>query len=144
MNVRLLLLSLVAVVVGGCATEYQARGFTGGFTETQVAENVWTIRFAGNGYTGAGQVRDFALLRASEVTLQNGYRYFVVQEQENSAQTDVGSLAGNAYVAPQVYSVHKAGAERTIVCYKEKPQAASIVYDAEFLSKSLREKYDIK
>ena len=34
--------------------------------------------FKGNGYTSKDKTFDFALLRSAELTLENGYRYFVV------------------------------------------------------------------
>lgn len=128
---------ILTVALFGCATGYQESGFTGGFTETRVSENAWVIRFDGNGYTGAGRVRDYALLRAAEVTLQNGFRYFIVQDEENSAKTYVVMNNGTGHAGS------KPSAERTIVCFKEKPQSGGIVYDAEFINTSLKAKYKL-
>ena len=47
-----------------CATTYQSEGLTGGFSETQLDENIFRVTFYGNGYTGKERVTDFALLRS--------------------------------------------------------------------------------
>lgn len=56
-----------ALIAAGCATGYHARGLSGGFSETQLDENVFEVSFHGNGYTSHGreaQARDRAPSRA--------------------------------------------------------------------------------
>ena len=38
---NLFIISLVAIFIQGCATAYQRSGFTGGYSETQLDENVF-------------------------------------------------------------------------------------------------------
>ena len=45
------IVTLVVAFTGGCATSYQSKGFTGGFSETQVSANSFQVYFQGNGYT---------------------------------------------------------------------------------------------
>jgi hypothetical protein len=45
----------------GCATGYQAQGFTGGFDETQLSPNVYRVTFKGNGYTRPNERRPCAI-----------------------------------------------------------------------------------
>jgi len=40
--------AVLIALLAGCATPYQHRGFTGGFSETQLDENVFQMRFNGN------------------------------------------------------------------------------------------------
>ncbi|MFV8451338.1 CC0125/CC1285 family lipoprotein [Vibrio campbellii] len=66
------------VLLSGCATTYQSNGFSGGYSETQLDENVFKVAFRGNGYTSKERVADFTLLRSAELAMQNGYKYFVI------------------------------------------------------------------
>lgn len=50
----------------------------GGYDDLQLAPNIYRVSFRGNGYTGPDRVVDFTLLRAAELSLQNGAKQFVV------------------------------------------------------------------
>ena len=69
---------LATVFIVSCATTYQAQSWTGGFKETQLDTDIYTVRFSGNGYTSNSRASDFTLLRSAELTLEKGYAYFVV------------------------------------------------------------------
>lgn len=78
-----LLLAACATAVG---TPYQAadnKGF--GFSETRIESDRYRIVFAGDGATSAEAVEDFALLRASEIALANGYDWFRVVSKDIAA-----------------------------------------------------------
>jgi hypothetical protein len=76
----------VFILIAGC-TGYQAKGLTGGFSQTQLSEYVYEVRFQGNGYTSADRVGQFLLRRAAELTLETGHRYFVVGDQRGQSPT---------------------------------------------------------
>jgi len=69
---------LCAVLLASCATPYQAQSLTGGYTEFLTAPDEATVMFHGNGYTPAERVVIMTALRCADVTLQHGYRYFVI------------------------------------------------------------------
>ena len=142
---KMKILGLVALLaISGC-TSYQEQGLTGGFTDTQLDDNVWEVTFNGNGYTSADRVRDFALLRASEIALTNGYAYFAVADDRDSSKTSTqqtqgygsysASCAGNtcsgtsSYTPGTTYNVTKHGNSRIAIMYREKP-ADTFVYNA--------------
>ena len=52
-----------------CATAYQSNAFTGGFSETQL-DDVFKVRFKGNGSTSRERASDFCLLRCGKLYLQ--------------------------------------------------------------------------
>ena len=154
--VLLLCLGLV-----GCATGYHSNGFTGGFTEMKLQDNVYRIGFQGNGYTGEQRAADFTLLRSAELTLESGYRYFVVLANGASVQTAVfttpvtsqttGNVAGGTYSGATTYSggetniVNKPSSNMTIQCFKEKPlNIGGMIYDAEQIKANLRKAYGLK
>jgi len=74
-----ILLVLIIFVITGCmtSTPYQPMGFKGGYENTQLDKNVFEVTFSGNGLTSRQRVRDFAMLRSAELTIQNGYKYFI-------------------------------------------------------------------
>lgn len=77
------ILSFVVSVFIVCSTPYQRESALGGYSETPYENNIWLVSFRGNGYTGKGQVHDFVILRAAELTLENGYSHFIVINAKN-------------------------------------------------------------
>lgn len=133
---------LAAVTVTGCATSYQPRGLSGGFSETQLAENVFEVRFSGNGYTSSERASDFALLRSAELTLERGFKYFVVDDNENARRISIDTVTTS--YRTHTYSTSKPGARKVIVCFKEKPDWAGVIYEAQFVVQAIRGKYEIE
>jgi hypothetical protein len=52
--------------------------------------------FRGNGYTSAERAQDFALLRASELTIQHGFTCFAIVDERNSVTTHSFTTPGYA------------------------------------------------
>jgi hypothetical protein len=154
---RALLAAVACALVAGCATTYQPMAFSGGYSETALAENVFKVSFAGNGYIGADTVSDYALLRSAEVTIENGFRYFIITDERSYStnSTFTTPTTTNAYVTGygnsaygtattyggQTYNVSKPSSSNLIVCFKDKPEG--FAFDAEFVSKSLKRKYGL-
>jgi hypothetical protein len=98
------IVALLSVVIGlaGCATAYQKRGFTGGYSETRIDDSHYIVYFDGNGKTSKDRVWSFWIYRCAQLTLEKGYTYFSlapVQSSMNkltSFDTDEG---GHAYPA---------------------------------------------
>jgi hypothetical protein len=158
----ILFLAFISVVLlSGCATTYQKESFTGGFSETQLGENIFQVSFKGNAYTSREKASDFTLLRSAEIAIENGYRYFVVIESEKyskagtytsptTSQTTGSAYASGNYVhgsattttyGGQTYTTSKPRANNTILCYKEKPDINGLIFEAEFVVRSIRAKY---
>jgi hypothetical protein len=78
--------SLTLILVS-CATTYQPKGFTGGYSSAQLDVNVFQVSFTGNGYTNQEKANDFALLRSAEVVLENGYEYFSIVDGQRYSET---------------------------------------------------------
>ena len=122
----------IVLLLGGCATTYQPQGLSGGFSETQIDTNVFTVTFKGNGYTGQDKANDFTLLRSAELTLEHGFKYFVVVDALQYSKNSIG----------QTYNISKPRSSNTIICFSEKSQGFS--YNAEFIVKSLKQKHGIE
>jgi len=158
-----ILIALIALFLQGCATSYQKSGFGGGYSETQLDENVFNVSFRGNAKTSRERVADFTLLRSAELTIENGYKYFAVIDANsytsNSTYTTPtrSHATGSAYgygnyaygsattttTGGQTYNISKPSSSHTIVCFKEKPDSV-FTYNAEFIYKNIRQNYDIK
>jgi hypothetical protein len=150
--IRCMAVAAVAVLAAACATEYQKSGATGGFQETQLAPDVFRVSFKGNQYTSPERVQDFALLRAAEITLANNARYFAVVSSKDQTRRSTYVDAGSAYTdkkgyttytAPTATTYYSPGVGMMIRTFAAKPKGDH-VFDAEFLTRSLRTKYEIK
>lgn len=152
-----------AVCLSGCATMYQSSGFTGGYSDTQLAQDVFVVNFSGNGFTSPERASDFALLRAADLTEHAGYWYFTVNQEQDGGSTSTvvmpgysnttvhGYGYGNSFHAtattwssgPVAIPIFKPHSKLVIHCYHDKP-AGIEAFDATFIETSIRSKYHIK
>ena len=160
---RVVTWAVLALLLASCATGYQEKGFTGGFSETQLAENIFRVSFNGNAYTSADRAADFTLLRSAELAQENGFSYFVIIDADQStaqstyttptqSHTTVSVYGSGNYATGtatttttggQTYVYRKPRSTNTIVCLHDKDQANGIVYEAQFVIRSIREKYEL-
>lgn len=82
---------MAAMLMIGCATGYQPKGLTGGYSETRLSERAFEVSFQGNGYTNQLTARRGAMHRAAEIALQFGYYGFWVTGQNASVDTSLYS-----------------------------------------------------
>ena len=90
--------------LAGCisATPYQRFSFPrGGYDTKPIQDGVYQIDFAANGVTAQSQAAYYALVRAAEVTLQSGQRYFIVQ----SERTEMKPLPVNPNVVSPIVTL---------------------------------------
>ncbi len=89
--IRLLTIGGVALLMAACATSTPYGPATGsrgyGFSEQQIEQGRYRITFRGNSSTARETVENSLLYRAAELTVQNGYDYFVVVENDTEAKT---------------------------------------------------------
>ena len=152
-----------AVFLASCATPYESSGFLGGYSDTALAPDVYRISFQGNGYTSQDRTQDFAILRAADLTLSHGYRYFGIINQTEGGRSGIINTPGQSYtyVSAQRLGNFVYGTAHTtyipgasipfffpqsglmIQCFKDRPEG-SFALDAAFVSRSLRDKYHVK
>ncbi len=151
------------IFISGCATSYQSTGLTGGFSETQLAPDVFRVNFRGNGYTSGERAQDFALLRAADLCSQHNFAYFAVLNENSSTSTSAVTTPGYAYTTGSVYAygnsatysgqtyyspgqthlIHRPRAGLMIRGFQTKPDGI-YTFDVDFLQKSLKQKYHIQ
>ncbi len=83
---RLLTLSVIfaSALLVACSSqpEYrEAKGSGYGYQETKISETQYRVGFKARG-TDKSKAMDYALLRAAEVTLENGHDWFIVTHRE--------------------------------------------------------------
>lgn len=94
----------LALVLTGCiaATPYQRFSFPrGGYDTKPLQDGIYQIDFFANGVTAQAQASYYALVRAAEVTLQSGRRYFLVL----SERTEMKPLPANPNVISPIVTL---------------------------------------
>jgi hypothetical protein len=154
---------LASTLLVGCATPYEKNGLLGGFDETQIAPNVWRVSFQGNGYTSSDRAEDLVLLRSAELTVQNGYSYFGLASSRLSASqmayttpvttttsASAYALGNTAYGTATSISyggntnfVSMPSAKNTVVMFKDRPDSASMIFDARLVCRTVGAKYKV-
>ena len=165
----MLLQLLSALMVCGCGTPYRSMKGGAGFVDSQIAPDRFSIGFKGNGHDTSTKVGDFALLRAAELTLSNGFSYFAVMDVTNTSSAtpyierqryytyyppamtlppptfggvDTYRIAYYVdYEQPRIY--FRPGTRIVVQCFKTKPDSP-FTYDAAALEESLKRKYNLK
>lgn len=89
----------IAAVLAACATETpyspaDDRGY--GFTEQKIESDRYRITFAGNSLTDRQTVETYLLYRAAELTLQNGFDFFQLTENDTEAKRTYSSTGPNS------------------------------------------------
>ncbi|MCB1691511.1 MAG: hypothetical protein KDI19_02040 [Pseudomonadales bacterium] len=86
-----ILLIATLALLGACASQgpdYQRAHGSGseGYSDTQLTKNQYRVSYVGGHRTDAATVKDFALLRAAELTLLNGHDWFRVMNQDTATE----------------------------------------------------------
>jgi hypothetical protein len=160
--VKQLAILVVVLILNACATSYQTTGLTGGYSESQLDENIFRVSFKGNGYTSPEKAADFTLLRSAELALEHGFHFFSIIDSDSyskeatyttptTSTTTVNVYGSGNYAyatanttthGGQTYKFSKPRSTNTIVCFKEKPKNG-FSYNANFIFESLAAKYRI-
>ncbi|SFP62877.1 CC0125/CC1285 family lipoprotein [Sphingomonas rubra] len=93
-------LATTTLMVAGCATETRYRPATGqgfnrtGYSDRRIEPDRFLVNFSGNSVTSRDTVERYLFFRAAELTLQNGYDYFVMADRDTDRQTRTYSTPG--------------------------------------------------
>ena len=141
---------ILLLALAGCATAYQEKGLTGGFSDTLLAPDMFKIDFTGNGFTSSERASDFAMLRAADISLNLGCSYFAVltgqDKSINMGSIGMSSVAwnqNNAWATSSVFPVMKPDSSLLAKCFKVQPPAPTYTFNARFIEQSIRSKYGI-
>ena len=84
----------ILIITTSCATSYKEDGLTGGYSQVQINENTWQVSFRGNGYTSQTRAQRFAMRRAAEITIEQGFTHFIITQ--SSSQISTMETQGNS------------------------------------------------
>lgn len=104
---RYALAAFAALTLAACATSTpyqpasQGRGY--GFSEQRIEENRYRITFRGNSSTTREMVENSLLYRAAELTLLNGFDYFIAIESDTETRTTYSTSSSPAFFGRYAY-----------------------------------------
>ena len=88
--------SLIFLFIAGCATSYQPANWRGyGFSEKQLSEQSYMVAFRGNEKTSPNRVQQMLLRRCAELTVLNGYSYFLIVDEESDRSASFSESESN-------------------------------------------------
>lgn len=100
---------LVFFFLAGCMSPYQPSGLGGGYTDMALSKDTYFVTFRGNGVTPPDVVQSYVLRRSAELTLNKGYKFFVITSGGTNVSNQIvrtpatihtqsaGSLRGSGY-----------------------------------------------
>ena len=137
-----ILICLLVCALSACATPPQPGNYHERISSTRLGTDSFIVSYSRA--STDEQIIDLALLRSAEITLQNGFNYFIVIKTDASSaiDTDTGSVE-TGFTSHNGLRLQHAnpGATNTIVCFQDKP--AGSAYVALFVKASLRAKYGL-
>ncbi|MCK5893330.1 MAG: hypothetical protein KAG53_02730 [Endozoicomonadaceae bacterium] len=159
---RFIVITILAIILHGCATPYQQEKGGNGYSETRLNDNTFNVVFKGSSNTDRDRVADFVLLRSAELTLEHGYRYFAIIDTRddtkyvtrttpithNTHGSDVETAYGNSFHESTLYTGLNVRVDvspiltYTITCFDEELDSV-FNYNAMFIYRNIREKYGI-
>lgn len=89
-----------SLLTAGCATETSYRPAKGtgfnrtGYSDLRLQPDRFQVTFSGNSVTSRDTVERYLLFRAAELTLREGYRYFVTADRNTDLQSKLDVTPG--------------------------------------------------
>ncbi|HNR76794.1 MAG TPA: hypothetical protein PKM48_06665 [Parvularculaceae bacterium] len=107
MMIRTAIAAGLGLLLAACATSTPYGPASGnnpyGFSEQRIENNRYRIVFRGNSSTTRETVETYLLYRAAELTLQSGFDYFVVTEQDTEANRRYSASPNPAFYGRYTY-----------------------------------------
>lgn len=115
---------ILPLLLFGCVTPYQQKGFMGGYSDTQLDSNTVRVSFYGNAFTSRENVENNMLRRCAEVTIQRGYDYFIIISgyttptygsytspgtYQQYTNTNVNVIGNTGYASSTTYGTYQPG-----------------------------------
>jgi len=133
-----------------------------GYSEQEYSPTLYIVSFSANGSTPQESAEDFALLRAAELAIEHGYRYFAVRDRLNLS-TEYSYTTQNPPMPVttcnkdgQCFTFYSPGGTSTfttqlpayanvIELYGDAPSADELfAYEADFVRRALRAKHGLE
>lgn len=94
------LAAAAAIILGACVTATPYKPATGGinsegYSDTRIEPGKYRVGFRGNTSTDRATVENYILLRASELTLADGFGHFIVIDEDEGSLSNFNSTGFN-------------------------------------------------
>jgi len=150
--VRVFLTLSLSLLLASCAgPAYREKSHFGdGYSETRLGENIFRVSYEGTTSVDTERATDFAWLRAAELTLKNGYRFFKIIDANSQLKTETRSQPSTyslygSYLFQYGGAVSSSSTPTTsiTVLMSNKRSENEVLYSADFLVREIRNKYEI-
>ena len=92
------LIAAISAFAVGCATRYQKEdAIHGGYTDTRITNDTVLVTFRGNVFTSTEKTRDLLLYRCAEVTVADGFDYFVINPEDPKSARESANAASTPH-----------------------------------------------
>lgn len=102
-----------ALLLSACSgyTPYQRIGNRrdGGYSHSRQSDNTYTVTYQGTEFSKPEQIYDYALLRCAELTVECGYKFFVVNSNNERSRTAYRYTPGFAPTRTTEYRTTSSG-----------------------------------
>lgn len=106
-----------ALLLSACATPYGKYGIAGGYTDSRIDENTFSISVDTNGFTNQQTTSMHALYRAAELTVENGFDFFVIASGANNSTSMAMAMPGSSTSNTTVNAYGSTAYARTTTTY---------------------------
>jgi hypothetical protein len=111
-------------LLAGCATPYKSADAGKGYSDFRITTDVFAVSFRGSAGTFEETVDRYLLRRASELTLEHGFTYFVILSEKE--RTRSSSLGYSGFKIPIIAP----GTSVWIRCFEDLPPDHGLMIDA--------------
>jgi len=112
-TMKYFLILAATALLSGCATGYGPRNISGGYSHTRIQNDVFTVLFDGNAYAHKSVIEYYALVRAAELTAQQGRQYMRIVGGDTDIKTSQIYMPGQTFVNTNTYGNYSGNAWAT-------------------------------
>ena len=105
-------IAAITVLLTACATPYGQYGLLGGLTDSRIDANTFSISVDNNGFTSEQTTSMHALYRAAELTVENGFDYFLITS-DGSHQSSMGMAMPGGSTSSTIINTYGSSATAT-------------------------------
>lgn len=151
-------ITLIALLLVGCATGRSYHAWSSimqlGYSETQMSATTFRVSYAGYGIP-KNECDDYALLRAAELALEHGYKYFRIAGENHSSSSQTfyipgathttGYFSGSTFNATSYSMAMMGSVQRPVSTFAVEflSQQSLDAADARLMRDSLRKKHSL-
>lgn len=137
------------IIVAACSTPYQSYGFTGGVGSQQLNKLLYKIDAQGNGYTSRGRIKDYTMLKASEICREKGFSSFDIVTGQNHTSRSYASTPAhtNCYggscstYGGGLVAINKPSSSITVYFYSSSDEVPLTATDCDLIYRQLAQVY---